>query len=302
MPPSASGSTASRHDATRSGSVSRWKRSATTTLPADATNACVARVVGAAPNWITSSGRWVGAQALPSKACPAVRHASGRRAPEIGSATIGHPSISDQTWSIPESCTGHPPTTIAPRAPDTRPASRSISSGSRAASGRERPLVPFARSAAGIATSSDRRERFLERAVEMHRSRRVGGHRLERLARGLAPPRLLSLGRGHGEIDRRSHVLPEQAGLHDRLVRSGAAHPRRTIRGEEHERHPRLRCLDDGREELGRRRPARGRDDHRLGLHLREAEGEEGARSLVQVDVHPHTGIAREGDRERRRT
>ena len=52
----ASASTASRHDACRSGSGSRCQRSATISRSADATNAWVARVVGVAPTWITTLG------------------------------------------------------------------------------------------------------------------------------------------------------------------------------------------------------------------------------------------------------
>ena len=50
---------------------------------------------------------------------------------------------------------------------------------------------------------------------------RLGRHRLDRLAGGLTPPRVLSDGGGDRQARRRAASSPEEPWLHDRLVRTG---------------------------------------------------------------------------------
>ena len=109
--------------------------------------------------------------------------------------------------------------------------------------------------------------------------------------------------RRHGGSDRGPHVLPEEAGLHDRLVRARAAQPRGTVRREQR-RAASVTAMP-------RRRPGRSSaaavplvvaTSTGAPRRLRDPEREEGARSLVQMDVHRDARVARERESERGRT
>ena len=84
-----------------SGSGSRCQRSTTTSRSAAATNPWVARVVGAAPIWSTTSGRCVSSHAgSPSNAWPAT-WPSAAPCSDVGSASTGHPSEFRTSTSLP---------------------------------------------------------------------------------------------------------------------------------------------------------------------------------------------------------
>ncbi len=136
---SRSGLACSRHVARRSGSGSKWNRSTTRSRSADATNAWVARVVGVAPTCSTTSGRCRSRKpADPINAWPAVSAWPGRRSPDVGSASNGHPRRSASCATSPGAIHQFDPATTTPRAPDSSFAARSTSaaSGSGLRSGR----------------------------------------------------------------------------------------------------------------------------------------------------------------------
>src|SRR5262249_32004064 len=59
--------------------------------------------------------------------------------------------------------------------------------------------------------------------------------------------------------------------------------------------------LDDGREKVGGGRPRGAHERDRLASGLRQAQAKEGGRALVEVQPEPSAGVARDGQRERRR-
>ena len=154
-----------------------------------------------------------------------------------------------------------------------------------------------------------RRERFLERAVDVHRPGRVAEQRIEGLPRGLPPPRVLTLGLGQRHLERAAHVRPVQAGLVDRLVGPGAAQARGTVGGEHSERDARLRRLDHGGQELRRGGAARAGDRDRATRRLARARprrtrssarrGARGPRRRDAAASASASGVEREpGDRQ----
>ena len=265
MPPSAPGSTASRHDARRSGSGSRCQRSATTT----------SRRTPRTPGSVACGRRGaeldhdlgaVGLRPTRSRSAP-VRprgRRSGRRDPEMRfgddrPAQHLRPDMVDP-GELHGPSADHDRAARA-RTPD-RPADRSRRGRGRPPGGAAIRTAPSL--AAGIATPSVGVSGSSNGQFRCTGPGRVGGHRLERFAGGLAPPCLLPWRRrargGRGGPD----VLPEEAGC---TIVWFAPVPR-TLGGRSavrsDQRHPRLRCLDDRGKELGRRRAARGRHDHRL--------------------------------------
>ena len=91
------------------------------------------------------------------------------------------------------------------------------------------------------------------------------------------------------------------AGLVDRLVRAGAAQPRRTVGGQQRERHPSLRRLDDGGEVLGGRRAARARERDRPALAFASPSAKKPLARSSRWTCTRMPRVARQRQRERRR-
>ena len=108
--------------------------------------------------------------------------------------------------------------------------------------------------------------------------------------------------RGERRIREPPRVASVELDLVDRLVRPDPSELGRTIGRQEDHRDPRHPGFDHRGEEVGGGGPARAGDHDRAVRCLREAECEEGARALVQVDVHADPFVARERERDRRRT
>ena len=108
--------------------------------------------------------------------------------------------------------------------------------------------------------------------------------------------------RGERRIREPPRVASVELELVDRLVRPDPSELGRTIGRQEDHRDPRRPGFDHRGEEVGGGGPARAGDHDRAVRCLREAECEEGARALVQVDVQADPFVARERERDRGRT
>ena len=137
-----------------------------------------------------------------------------------------------------------------------------------------------------------------ERQVEVHRARREpdGG-------RDRPPDGRPHLRRRAPDGGREPHGRTEHPDLRHGLARPRADQLGGPVRGERQQRHPRVRGLQHGREEVRRGR-ARGRGHrHRPSRRQRQPERQEPGRALVDADVQPQApGGVRgvQGERERR--
>ena len=148
-----------------------------------------------------------------------------------------------------------------------------------------------------------RDQRLAQRQVEMdrpsrsfeRRGDRSPGHRAD-MRQGV---RRLVHQRELGEPFRMTTV---KVVLVDRLRRAAIAQLRRPIGGQNDERHPGERSLDDGRREVDHGR-ARGRqEDNRAPGRSRDAEGEEPGRALVDQDPDSDSVVRSKCQRERGRS
>ena len=89
-------------------------------------------------------------------------------------------------------------------------------------------------------------------------------------------------------------------GLVDRLGRADVAELGRAVGRHDDDRHRRQPGLDDGRVEVGRRRPARAQQDGRRPAPSPSPSATNAADPLVVDDVHGDIGVGREGHRHRR--
>ncbi len=144
-------------------------------------------------------------------------------------------------------------------------------------------------------------ERFPEGEIQVHRSGRR--RRCRREGPGRRRPGMVyqvrrGLRRGHGNVP--LGVAAVEPCLVYRLQRSPVYQLRRPVRREDEQRHRAVACLDDRRQEVGRRRSGAAHERHRLAEVLRHAEGEKARRALVEV--HPLFDARRpvEGYRQRR--
>ena len=265
---------------------SRWSRSSTTSASVSATSRWVARVVGVAPTCSTTSGRW---------ARQPVRIADQELAG--GQRSTGLPGVEPQArqrlgqhrpaQERPRATAATESRGRAPGAEGDRPRAgpRSVARNARA----RRAPHPHRRARSGLtggaSAAPSRRpslvghERLLERAVHLDGTRRARRSR-PRLRAGprRTRPRRPRATSGTGGSRYARAYRPYSSRLIDRLVRAGAAQPRRAVGGQHDQRHPRLRRLDDRGEVLGGRGAARARQrDGRAG-RLREPEREERAR------------------------
>ena len=128
---------------------------------------------------------------------------------------------------------------------------------------------------------------LVERHVEVHgparRTHRVPRRPLDGVdhrtrARGLQG----SPGR-HGKVGLEAHTVAEYPRLVDGLVGVGAPHRGRTVRGDDDQRHIRHVRLDDGRQQVGDRRPRRGDDRRRSQVAAAVPDREEAGGALVEV-------------------
>ena len=120
---------------------------------------------------------------------------------------------------------------------------------------------------------------------------------------GRAPRPVLPLGvaRRSGR-QREPHGVAEDPGLDDGLVRARADQLRRTVRGEDEQRHAGVRRLEHGRVQVRHGRARRRHDGHRPARPQREAQREEAGGPLVDPHVQPQpTGGVRGVQRERER-
>jgi hypothetical protein len=94
----------------------------------------------------------------------------------------------------------------------------------------------------------------------------------------------------------------EDADLVGRLVGPRAAQPRRTVGGDDDQRHPCVRRLHHGREQVGDRGAGGADDGCRDPTHLRQAERQEARGPLVDTRVEAQATrlsgvVQREGER-----
>ena len=150
--------------------------------------------------------------------------------------------------------------------------------------GAPRWLRPIRRPAAAPSAGS-RDERLTERDVEVDRAGRRArrdrdrptDHRPDVAAR-------LRLAVEQRQVDRPAHLRAEDPDLVDRLRRAPLAQLGRPIGGQHHERDPRQRRLDDGRQQVGDGRPGGHDDRDRAARRAGQAEREEPGCPLVEHD------------------
>ena len=194
-----------------------------------ATNDWVVLVVGAAPTWITTSGRCprpgdVADQGLTCEQAPPGRR-RWRSVPRARATEGLRPER-----RLAERSPGHAPITTAPACPETSVARRSASSTVSSASGRVagRASRPLGSRQLDVERGA---ERLLERAVHVHRSGRVAAWP-RRLAGGLAPRTRPARRPGYRGVEVRARMRPRRAGpgrsSGSRRCRAAAAAGRRS--------------------------------------------------------------------------
>ena len=92
-----------------------------------------------------------------------------------------------------------------------------------------------------------------------------------------------------GKVELPADIVAENLDLVDGLVGSGGAQFRRTVGGEEQQRHFVYRRFDDSRKPVGDGGTARGDPGCRPSGGTRIAQGEKGGAALVEV--HPVAGL-----------
>ena len=106
---------------------------------------------------------------------------------------------------------------------------------------------------------------------------------------------------GNGRLHVAAHVRAVQVLLVDGLGSATALELGWPVGGEDEQWHARVEGLDHGGEVVGGRRARRAHQRHRAPRGPGQAEGEEAARPLVEVDRHVQSDRAVGGDRQWRR-
>ena len=149
-----------------------------------------------------------------------------------------------------------------------------------------------------------RLERLAEGRVQVDRSRRQSpgrGCRARDQRLEVAQRQLRRLRFRQRQVHRPEYLVAIQLHLVDGLVRAAVAQLRRAVGGDHQQRHPGHARLDDGREEVGRRRAARRQQGGRPVGCLADAQREIGGAALVQVAPDAQHRMGGKGQHERRR-
>ena len=164
------------------------------------------------------------------------------------------------------------------------------------------PRAPAGAPAGGRRAGVFRDQRLAQRPVQVHGSGALAARERARAAGQRADPGD-PLGRRLvvADLEEPAHGVAVELDLVDRLPGADLAQLRRAVGGQHDQRDPRLARLDHGRGEVGRGGPRGAGERDRPPGRLRDAQGEEAARALVDVRVRAKPRLAGERQHERRR-